>query len=294
MPVVELSAGHVEYTDTGGDGPTLVFLHGLVMDGTLFDPVVEELRADHRCVAPTLPLGGHRLAMRADADLSLRGFGRLVGEFLERLDLDDVTLVQSDHAAALVYAGDGAARVARLVVSSCEAFDNYPPGLPGRNASLLARIPGGIYAALQLMRIRPLRRLPMTLGWMAKRPVPAAVADRWFAPAQSDRAIRRDLIKYAAHARAADMLDVTERLRTFDRPALVLWASEDRVMPPDHGRRLAELLPHARLIYVDDSYTLIPLDQPIEFARHIREFVATAPPERERDVHPRSPGATRA
>ncbi len=294
MPVVELSAGPIEYSDTGGDGPTLVFLHGLVMDGTLFDPVVEQLRADHRCIVPTLPLGGHRLPMHADADLSLRGFGLIVGEFLHRLDLTDVTLVQNDHAAALVYAGEGATRVARLVVSSCEAFDNYPPGLPGRNASLLARVPGGVYIAMQLMRIRPLRRLPMTLGWMSKRPIASDVTDRWFAPARSDRAIRRDLIKYAGAARAADMVDVTERLRAFDRPALVLWASEDRVMPPDHGRRLAELLPDGRLVYVDDSYTLIPLDQPLEFAEHVREFVADTPTDAAAVVDSGPPGATRA
>ncbi len=276
MPVIELSAGPIEYSDTGGDGPVLVLLHGLVMDGTLFDEVVADLRSDHRCVVPTLPLGGHRLPMHPDADLSLPGFGRILGEFLERLDLDAVTLVQCDHAAALVYAGERPDRVARLVISSCEAFENYPPGLPGKNAALLARIPGALYPAMQLMRIRPLRRLPIALGWMSKRPVPDRVADRWFAPVQSDRATRRDLAKYAGGARRADMLATMERLRGFPRPTLVLWASEDRVMPPDHARRLAELLPDARVVYIDDAYTLIPIDQPGRFAEAVRSFVADA------------------
>jgi len=169
MPEVELSAGPIEYADTGGDGPVLVFLHGLVMDGTIFDAVVQELRADHRCIVPTLPLGSHRRPMRPDADLSLRGFGDIVADFLERLDLRDVTLVQNDHAAALVTAGEHPERLARLVVSSCEAFENYPPGLPGKNAGLLARVPGGIYPAMQLMRIRPLRRLPI---WQRLRAAP--------------------------------------------------------------------------------------------------------------------------
>jgi pimeloyl-ACP methyl ester carboxylesterase len=274
MPEVELSAGPIEYEDSGGDGPVLVFLHGLLMDGTLFDAVVRDLRSDHRCIVPTLPLGGHRRPMRPDADLSLAGFGRIVDEFLEILDLDDVTLVQNDHAAALVLAGERPERVGRLVISSCEAFDNYPPGLPGKNIALLARMPGGIYASMQLMRIRALRRLPVAWGWMTKRPIPHETTDAWFRPAQTQRAIRRDLARYAGGARKRDMLDVMERLRSFERPALVMWAAEDRVMPVEHGRRLAELLPDARLVEIVDSYTLIPLDQPSRFARHVRAFVA--------------------
>ena len=44
-------------------------------------------------------------------------------------------------------------------------------------------------------------------------------------------------------------------------------------MPPEHGRRLAELLPDGRLVEVADSYTLIPEDRPAELARLLRGFV---------------------
>ena len=73
------------------------------------------------------------------------------------------------------------------------------------------------------------------------------------------------------------MLEATEQLRFFDRPALIVWATEDRVMPPEHGRRLAELLPNARLIEIPDSYTLIPEDQPSELANAIRQFIRDTP-----------------
>jgi len=69
------------------------------------------------------------------------------------------------------------------------------------------------------------------------------------------------------------MLVAAERLCSFDRPALVVWAPEDRVNPPEYGRRFAELLPHGRLIEIAESYTLIPLDQPVELARVIRQFI---------------------
>ena len=133
MREIELSAGTIEYQDTG-DGPVLVLLHGLMMDASLWDGPIAELSADHRCVAPTLPFGAHRHAMHADADLSLPGIARLVAEFLDRLDLQDVTLVGNDTGGALVQLlmCDGAARVGRVVLASCDAFDNFPPGLTGK------------------------------------------------------------------------------------------------------------------------------------------------------------------
>jgi pimeloyl-ACP methyl ester carboxylesterase len=283
MAELELSAGVIEYEDSGGPGPVLVLLGGLVMDGSVWDPVVEELRGDHRCVVPTLPLGSHRRPMRPDADLTLAGFARLVSELLDRLDLRDVTLVQNDHAAALVLAGERPPRVAGLVISSCEAFENYPPGLPGKNMRLMAMVPGGIFVAMQALRLRPLRRLPVALGWMSKRPLPDELVDRWLVPAQTQRGVRRDLRKYAASARRGQMLEVCERLRSFDRPALVVWTPEDRVQRPEHGRRLAELLPDARLVEIPDSYTLIMRDQPLAFAEAIRRFV--------REAHPASTAA---
>jgi pimeloyl-ACP methyl ester carboxylesterase len=273
MPEVELTAGTIEYEDTGGGGPVVVLLHGLAMDGSLWRNVVADLRADHRCVVPTLPFGSHRRPMRDDADLSLRGHARLVCELVERLGLRDVTLVQNDLGYAQLIAADRPEWLARLVLASCEAFDNLPPGLPGKGLGIAARIPGGLNALLQPMRIRALRRLPMALGWMAKRPVPDDVVDAWLEPLLTRREIRRDVLRYIRSASAAELDAASRSMAAFDRPALVVWAAEDRVMPPAHGRRLAELLPQGRLVEIADSYTLIPEDQPAELARAVRAFV---------------------
>jgi len=266
---IDLSAGRIEYEDTGGDGPVVVLLHGLAMGASVWRDVIADLRADHRCIAPTLPFGAHRIPMRRDADLSLDGHARLVAEFLERLDLRDVTLVQNDLGYAQLTALEHGERIGRLVLVSCEAFDNLPPGLPGRFSGVALRMPGGV----QPLRIRALRRLPMTFGWMAKRPIPDELTDAWLRPLLTERAIRRDVKKYVAAARPAELAAASERLTEFDRPALVVWATEDRVMPPEHGRRLAELLPQGRLVEIPDSYTLIGLDQPAQLAGAVRAFV---------------------
>lgn len=112
---------------------------------------------------------------------------------------------------------------------------------------------------------------------MSKRPVPDEVMDEWLRLMLTRREIRRDLLKYLRAVDKRDTLDAAERLRSFHRPALVVWAKEDRAMPPEHGRRLAELLPQGRLIEIPDSYRLIPEDQPDELARIIREFVRDTP-----------------
>ena len=138
-------------------------------------------------------------------------------------------------------------------------------------------MPGGTFLLAQSLRLHALRRLPFTFGWMAKRPIPNEIFDAWFRPLQTQRGVRRDLAKYVHTFDKGDMLAAAERLRRFDRPALVVWAPEDRVNPREHGRRFAELLPNGRLIEIADSYTLIPEDQPGELARAIRQFIRDTP-----------------
>jgi pimeloyl-ACP methyl ester carboxylesterase len=275
MRQIELSAGTIDYQDTGGEGPAIVLLHGLMMDASLWDGPIAELSGDHRCVAPTLPLGAHAHAMNADADLSLAGVARLVAEFLDRLDLRDVTLVGNDTGGALVQllVRSGAPRVGRVVLASCDAFDNFPPGLTGRTLMLTGRLSPRMFGLfMQQMRLRMVRRLPIAFGRLTKRG--DAATARWMKPVLSRPEIRRDTVRMlrAAAGDADLLLAASEHLPAFDRPALVVWAREDRVMPPDHGRRLAGLLPYGRLVEIDDSYTLIPLDQPERLAQVIQEF----------------------
>jgi pimeloyl-ACP methyl ester carboxylesterase len=275
MTQIELSSGTIDYTDTGGDGPVMVLLHGLMMDASLWDGVIADLSGDHRCVAPTLPLGAHQHPMRPDADLSMPGIARLVGEFCDRLDLADVTLVGNDTGGALVQLimAYSPAWLTRVVLASCDAFDNFPPGLTGKTLVASGRLSPGMFGLfMQQMRLRPVRRLPIAFGWLTKRG--DAATARWMRPVLTQPGIRRDTVR-VLRAIAADkrlLVAAAERLPEFKHPALVVWASEDRVMPPEHGQRLAGLLPESRLVEVADSYTLIPLDQPARFAELVREF----------------------
>jgi pimeloyl-ACP methyl ester carboxylesterase len=277
---IELSAGTLEYEDTGGVGPVVVLLHGLLMDSSLWEGVAGYLSRDHRCIAPTLPLGAHRRPI--GGELSLPRVANLVAELLARLDLEDATVVGNDTGGALVQllVHQDAPRIGRIALVSCDAFDNYPPGLTGKALVLTGKLPAALFGLfMQQLRFKPIRRLPIAFGWLTKRGDAATRA--WTKPILTDRGIRRDTVRVLRSIAAEpDLLEQgADSLASFERPALVVWAAEDRVMPPEHGRRLADLLPHARLVEVTDSYTLIPLDQPARIAQTIRMFT------REQDIH---------
>ncbi|WP_218105671.1 alpha/beta fold hydrolase [Micromonospora inyonensis] len=213
--------------------------------------------------------------MRPDADLGMHGMVKLVAEFLDALDLRDVALVANDWGGPQVLIADGLAdRVGRLVLSSCEVYDNYPPGQPGKSLFQMSKLPGGLLLAATALRFRLLQRLPTTFGLMAKRPVPRDVMARWSQPMQTDPAIRRDLRKYVLSVPdKAELADIATRAVTFERPTLIVWATEDRVMPVEHGRRLARECPDAELVEIDDSYALIPEDRPEALVAALREFL---------------------
>ena len=269
---VELSAGTVRYRESG-EGPPIVFMHGLLVDGSLWRKVTPRLDDRFRCIVPDLPLGSHTIPLRREADLSPRGVARLVSEFLERLDLTNVTLVANDTGGAIaqMLVTERPERVARLVLTPCDAFDNFLPPM-FRGMQLMARVPGGVAALVAPLRIPALRRLPPAFGWLAKRPVPREVSDGWLRPTLTDRAIRRDTARFLRAIDKRDTLAAAAQLGEFDRPVLIAWAPEDRFFPFDHARRLAEILPDSRIEEIADSYSFVSEDQPERVAELVAEF----------------------
>ncbi|MFG2123460.1 alpha/beta fold hydrolase [Streptomyces sp. NPDC048710] len=277
MPQIELSAGTIDYEDSGGEGPVVVLVHGLGFDESVWSEVVADLRPDFRVLVPVLPVGSHRRPMHPDADLSAHGIARLLAEFLDRLDLRDVTLVQNDTGTAQLLVGVRDERIARLVLTSCEALDNYPPGTQGRLLHRASKVPGGLFLLIQSFRFPFLARMETSLGGMAKKPLPKELIARWYGPLLTSRDIRRDFAKFCREVDPECYVEAAGNLPSFTRPALVAWGAEDRMMPPATGRRLAELLPDARYVEIPDARTLVQLDNPAALTAEIRRFVKENP-----------------
>jgi pimeloyl-ACP methyl ester carboxylesterase len=275
---VDLSTGPLEYRDSGGSGPTVLLVHGLMMNRSLWDDVVDQM-PEVRCIVPTLPLGAHTRPAGDAADLSLHGMARLLRELVEALDLTDVALVGNDTggAVAQLMVADDHVRIGRLVLTSCEAFDNFPPGLTGRTIVAAGRLSPRLFGLfMQQMRVGAIRRSPLAFGWLTKRG--DGVVKGWREPL-GDPLVRRDAVRLLRNIakEGPALAEASERLARFSKPALVVWAADDRVMPVEHGRRLAATLPDARLDIVPDSYTLIPLDQPHRLATTLQGFVGVPP-----------------
>jgi pimeloyl-ACP methyl ester carboxylesterase len=270
---VTLPAGPIHYRESG-EGPPLVFVHGLLVDGTLWRNVVPLLESDFRCVVPDWPLGSHTTAMNRDADLSPPGVARIIADFIDRVGLNDAVIVANDTGGAIsqMLATEYPDRLAGLVLTPCDAFDNFLPPL-FRPLQALARIPGALGLVMQAMRVRRLRRLPFGFGWLTKRPVPDEVVDGWLRPFLSDRAIRRDAEKVLRGISRKQTQRAAAKLASFPKPVLVAWAPEDRAFPFEHGQRLAELIPNGQLARIEDSYTFVSEDQPRRLAELVREFV---------------------
>jgi pimeloyl-ACP methyl ester carboxylesterase len=269
---VRLVPGPVRYRETGA-GPAIVFVHGIVVNGDLWRKVVPLLADRHRCITPDWPLGAHELPMNDDADLSPPALGRLVARFLAELDLDDVTLVGNDTGGAIaqLVAADHGERVGRLVLTSCDSFEHFFPPL-FRYLQFVHRLPGGIALIGNSLRPRPLRRLPIALGWLSKKRIDRDVEDSYLRALLGNRAVQRDFKKVLAGVDRKHTLAAAEKLRSFRKPALIAWAADDKVFPVKDAERLAGTLPDARLELVEDSFTFVPEDQPERLAALIAEF----------------------
>jgi len=192
---VTLPQGTIHYRESG-EGPPIVFVHGLLVDGRLWRKVTPLLEDNFRCIVPELPLGSHPQPMNPDADLSPPGLARIVAGFLEALDLEDVTLVGNDTGGAIsqITAANHPERIGRLVLTNCDAFENFlPPAF--RPMQWAARVPPVLNGLLQGMRLAPMRRLPIAYGWLIKRDLASAPTREWVDPFLSDRDIRRDTAK---------------------------------------------------------------------------------------------------
>lgn len=278
MTEVKLPQGTIRYRETGSGEP-LVFVHGLLVNGRLWEQVAERLASGFRCIVPDWPLGSHPTPMDPGADLSPPSVAGIVADFLERLDLDRVTLVGNDSGGAIsqLVATQRPERIGRLVLTNCDAYDNFPPKLFSY-FKLAARIPGGMTMLTQSMRIKPLRRTPIAFGQLTKSRLSDALLESWLRPGFDDPDVRRDTGKFVRGISPAQTEQAARDLEHFEAPTLFAWAPEDRWFKIEHAERLAASMPDARVIRIPDAKTFVSIDQPDRLAEAITGFVRETEP----------------
>lgn len=219
-------------------------------------------------------MGAHTRPMPPDADLSLPGLAGIVADLLEELGLEDVVVVANDTGGAVAQwlVGHRASRVGALVLTSCDAWEVFPPK-PQLYLIPAARLPGALWTVGQLVRFRWVQRTPFAYGWTTREAMPDDVMRSFTTPVRTVPGVRRDLRRLLLAVDKRYTFEAAEALPSFDKPALVVWGDQDKLFPREHGERLASLLPQGRFELMPDSRGFVPMEQPAALAERIVEFL---------------------
>lgn len=272
---VRVPQGEIRYREYGSGEP-IVFVHGLLVNGSLWRKVVPLLSPHYRCIVPDWPLGAHEQLMNPDADLSPTGLARIIADFLAALKLQSVTLVGNDTGGALcqITVTEYPERIARLVLTNCDCFDNFPP-LVFRPLIWASHIPGSIYLLAQMLRSHTIRQLPTVLGGLTRWPVERKVVEEWVQPVINRSEIRSELAKVLKAISPRYTQTAAQKLKNFTRPVLLAWAPEDPFFHYRHAEQLSKLFPNASLKPIKESRAFIPEDQPEHLATAITDFMVS-------------------
>jgi pimeloyl-ACP methyl ester carboxylesterase len=262
MSTIDISAGTIHYEATGPEnGRPVVFVHGYMMGGQLWRQVSERL-ADRglRCIAPTWPLGAHPQPLRPGADRTITGVAGMVAEVLAVLDLEDVVLVGNDTGGVItqLVAVHHRERLGALVLTSCDAFEHFPPPIL-KPVILAAKSKTTFRAVAQAMRAPAVRK--RAFDGLAHRNIDE-LTELWVRPAISNPAVAEDLRQFTLSLRAEVTTTVAAQLYDFDKPALIAWSGDDVFFEQEDGARLAATIPNARLEVIEGARTFSMIDQP--------------------------------
>ncbi|HEU4707270.1 MAG TPA: alpha/beta hydrolase [Solirubrobacterales bacterium] len=268
----KLPGGTIRYREAG-QGRPIVFVHGYLVDGRLWDGVVDRLSDRFRCLAPDWPMGAQQVAMSPDADLSPPGVARLIADFLDELGLEDVTIVGNDSGGAIsqILVANHPGRIGRLVLTNCDTHENFPPGI-FKAMPPLAKLPGGMLFLSAPFRIPAVAR--RAFKPFAGTKIPDDLVASWMRPATSDSGVMRDAKKFTAGMNKRHTLAAAEKLRTTQIPLRLLWAPGDKYFPIKYAERLAGEVKDAEIVQIPDAKTFVPLDQPQRVAEEIAAFVS--------------------
>jgi pimeloyl-ACP methyl ester carboxylesterase len=270
---IDLPAGRIRYREAG-TGKPIVFVHGYLVDGRLWDGVVDRLAGEYRCIAADWPIGSQQIAMKPEADLSPPGLAAIVASLLDALELEDVTIVGNDSGGAIsqILVTRHPQRIGRLVLTNCDTHENFPPGM-FKAMPPLAKLPGGMTLLSLPFRIPAAGR--RAFKPFARTPIPAELVASWLSPSIHDRAVFRDLKKVTSGMDNRYTMEAAAKLRGSQLPILLTWAPGDKYFPISYAERLAGEAGNARIVTISDAKTFVPLDQPQRVAEEISQFAQT-------------------
>jgi 3-oxoadipate enol-lactonase len=240
-----------------GVGPPLVLVHGVMITGEMFEPVVDHFAARHRVIVPDLR--GHGRSRGLPPPYTVPQLAQDVARLLDRLDVPSAAVLGYSQGGAVVqqFALDYPQRCDRLVLACTYAFNM---------ASLREQIEGRLVPLLiRCLGMPRFARLVISQG------LTRVDADRrrWVA----ELIANQDASLMIAAWRAAMAFDSRPRLHAIACPTLVVAGAKDTAVPLHHARMLRDGIPDSRLVVIDDADHALIWARPDEFVRVVDVFL---------------------
>jgi pimeloyl-ACP methyl ester carboxylesterase len=278
MPSVQLDQGSIHYEEAGpADGRPAVFVHGFLMAGNVWSPVVERLaERGVRCIVPTWPMGAHSHPF--GIDLAPPVMAGLVAQFLDALGLEDVALVGNDSGGAVgqITVAYHPERIGALVLTNCDTLEHFPPTML-KPLVKAAASKTAMKAMLAPMRSAAARRSPVAYGLLTHADIDHLTSG-WVAPALADERVTEDARTFMRGMDKALTLDAAKALKTWGKPITLVWGADDRLFTVKQARAFADAVPVAAFDVVEGARTLPMLDRPEEVAELIAAAISAPAP----------------
>ncbi|MGX7681758.1 alpha/beta fold hydrolase [Jatrophihabitans sp. DSM 45814] len=258
-----------------GSGPNVLFMHGVYVNGSVWDDVVDLLQGEATCWVPTLPLGGHDQPLGPDWQPTLESIGDMTLDLIDALELSDVTVVGNDSGGGFVLlalASDRPAvsKISRLVLTNCDSYDHLPPTSFNPLIDLCRQDPAAARGQLQPMLFSDAGR-EQFMGSIASKHLSSDRINAMF----GNEAVLDDVVKVTATLKPSPVQQAMAWLSEVQIPTDLVWGDADVFFPPSDCDRLAAALPNTTVTWLPGAKTYTQLDAPDELARVIRKSPAT-------------------
>src|SRR6202030_4002968 len=124
---VQLASGRISYAEAGS-GPVALFVHGVLLNSHLWRHQLADLSDIRRSIAVDLLAHGDT-EIAPNQDVSVTANAKMLNEFLDALNIDQVDLVGNDSGGGIVqiFSALYPGRVRSLTLTNCDTHDNWPP-----------------------------------------------------------------------------------------------------------------------------------------------------------------------
>jgi pimeloyl-ACP methyl ester carboxylesterase len=258
-----LASSDLLYFTDRGSGPPLLLVHGLMVSGEMFEPVVDQFATRHRVIVPDLR--GHGRSRALPPPYTVRQLAGDLSRLLDELGVESTAVLGYSQGGAVAQqlALDHPAQCQRLVLGCTYAFNM---------ATRREKLEGHVAPALVgVLGPRLFAKLGVSLG--AKEL--AKERAEWLIGLMGDQD-RRLMVSAWQQTMA---FDSRKRLADIGCPTLIIAGSQDRAVPMHHATMLHEGIRGSRLVVVDGAAHTLIWTHTAEFVRLVEEFLGI---ERER------------